>query len=365
MRVSRISGVLAFEAGKPPVLRDDLELRVPFADEIRIKILASGICHSDAGVATGAMVHQPLPVVLGHEGAGVVVEVGSEVLGIHEGDRVVVALPPPPCGHCDVCSAGDLSHCRNRGTDNGPAFRLDGEPIYSMFRIGSLAEETIVPASRVVPVGGLAMEQACLLGCGITTAFGAVLNTAKVAPGSAVVVVGCGGVGMGIIEAANLAGARVIVAVDTNTRKLDAARTFGATHVSLPGDLTAVRQIATGGGGFEFGFEVTGNSAAFTLMLNSLARDGLGVLVGIPPVGQEYKLSNEFLFSGRRLAASFVGDGDPIVDIPRYLDLRSSGKVGFDRLVSAVVGLDSAVEALGALTDGTGSAVRTVISMPT
>jgi S-(hydroxymethyl)glutathione dehydrogenase / alcohol dehydrogenase len=360
----RISGVVAQEAGKPPILRDDLRLRRPAADEVRIRISASGICHSDVGVATGAMTHQPLPVVLGHEGAGVVVEVGAAARGVTEGDRVVVTLPPPPCGRCEICAAGNLSHCRNRGTDNGPAFSLGGEPVYSMFRIGSLAQETILPASRVVPVGDLPMEQACLLGCGITTAFGAVVNTARVSPGSTVVVVGCGGVGMGIIESARAAGARVIAAVDTNTAKLDAAKAFGATHMSLPAGLPGLRQAATGGAGFDFGFEVTGNPEAFTSMLNSLARGGLGVLVGIPPVGERFALSNEFLFSGRRLAASFVGDGDPVTDIPRYLAQQASGAVAFDGLVSEVRGLDGAVDALTTLAAGGAAAVRTVITMP-
>ena len=243
-------------------VRDDIELVDVGAGEVKVKIEATGVCHSDLSVPERHHPAAARPAVLGHEGAGIIAEVGEGVTDVKVGDHVIVAWSPP-CGECAYCGPRNQPNlCSNIQMVMGgtPALhRSTGQPVFGMAGAGTFAEEMIIPHQGVVKIDDdIPLEIGSLVGCGVMTGVGAAINTAKVTPGSSVVVFGCGGVGISCIQGAKVAGASVIVAVDLNDGKLEDAKRFGATHACKPDELDSLKASLTGGDGFDYSFEAIG-----------------------------------------------------------------------------------------------------------
>ena len=246
------------ELNQPLVVRDDIGLVDLGAGEVHIKIVSSGVCHSDVSAQNGT-IPVGTPCVLGHEGAGIIQEVGAGVSEVAAGDPVIVSFTPA-CRVCKSCLRGEAYLCQAMGPMFVPHFTMDGSPIMGMTGCGTFAEEMIVPESAVVKVDkDIPLDLVSLIGCGVTTGVGAAINTAKVTPGSSVVVFGAGGVGISAIQGARIAGAAEILAVDLVDSKLNMAKQFGATHVCKPDDFEGLKNEITAGEGFDFALECIGN----------------------------------------------------------------------------------------------------------
>jgi S-(hydroxymethyl)glutathione dehydrogenase/alcohol dehydrogenase len=324
-----------------------VEVDPPGPGEVLVRLAASGICGSDLHVLHGRSVIDAFPMVLGHEGAGVVEEVGEGVSGVAVGDHVVLALYGP-CGGCDQCRTGRFVLCDGtarvaaiggRMADGSTRLRLaDGSTLFPMVGIGSLAELAVLRADQVVSVDpAIPLDVICLAGCGVTTGLGSVFNVADVRPGESVAVVGCGGVGLNVVQGARIAGAGPIVAVDTNPRKLDLARRLGATHAVDPtndgGVVAAVQRVVPRG--VDVAFEVVGIPALVAEAFVATRAGGRCVMVGSPPAGEPIPVDGRALFGERRLLGTTGGSNVPARDIPRIARLYSEGQLDLDTLVSA------------------------------
>jgi S-(hydroxymethyl)glutathione dehydrogenase/alcohol dehydrogenase len=340
-----------------PFKVEDAELQPPRQGEVRVKLAASGVCHSDVSIQRG-LLPMPPPRIIGHEGAGVVQEVGAGVTSVAPGDHVVLSWMYP-CGHCLECGRGRPAHCEialgammSGGTYDGTTrFRVGGQDIPHW--VGSFAEETVVPETACVKIRKDApLDKACLVGCGVMTGVGAVLNTAKVEPGASVAVFGAGGVGLNVIQGAVLAGAEKIIAVDLLDAKLALAREFGATHVVNAGTREAEGEIRglTGGRGVDYAFEVIGSPKVIAQAFAALARGGKAVVVGAPPFGSEVTLpAFPFSMEEKSVIGSFYGSPRFHYDMPRIVDLYMAGRLKLDQLVTetfALADINRAVEAL-------------------
>ena len=350
--------------GKPFDVVDGVELVGPGPNEVRVRMAATGVCHSDLLIQQGVLSDLvPIPSVLGHEGAGVVTELGPGVTGLAEGDHVILAWVNP-CGTCRPCLAGDPSLCL---TDlfaqmaPTPRFHLDGQPIFTAGP-GTFAEEVIIKEGAAIRIDqDIPLEVAALVGCGVMTGVGAAINTAKVEPGSSVVVFGCGGVGLNVVQGARLAGASEIVGVDLRPDKLEAAKRFGATHCTHPDQLAEVSQEITGGVGFDYAFEVVGRPSTMQAAYGATRRGGTTVVVGASsPTDEICFNSYELFYSGRRLVGCVYGSADPRRDFPRLLRLWRQGKLDLEGLISRRIGLDDLDDAFAALAGG--EVVRSVVT---
>lgn len=335
----------------------------PRAGEVLVRIAASGVCGSDLHVLHGRATVASFPMVLGHEGAGVVDAVGPGVDGVQVGDHVVIALYGP-CGRCTHCRTGDIVHCdgpeRVAGTfgrmaDGSTRLRQGATALHPFVGVGSLAEYAVVRAPQVVVVDpALPLDVIALAGCGVTTGLGAVFNTARVAPGDRVAVVGCGGVGLNVVQGARLAGASVIVAIDPVASKRDLASDFGATHCVDPAAgpmLESVHTIVPGG--VDIAFEVVGDPALVAETFELTRPGGLCVMVGSPGPGSTIPLRGTSLFMERRLAGCVGGSNIPARDIPRIAALYRAGRLDLDRLVTQRLPLDRFADAVAAAEAGT------------
>src|SRR5688500_14001665 len=265
-------------------VRDDIELVDVGAGEVKIKIEATGVCHSDLSCMNGT-IPQPAPAVLGHEGAGIITEVGEGVTDLAEGDHVIVAWSPP-CGTCAMCVTHHARNlCSNIQAQIGAdmKFSQGDEQLFGMAGAGTWAEETVMPHEGAVKIDDdVPLEVASLIGCAVMTGVGAALKTAKVRPGSSVVVFGCGGVGISVIQGARIAGAAEIVAVDLVDQKLDDAKRFGATHAIKPDELgDAQAELTVGGVGFDYSFEAIGRSQTMRAAFDAVRRGGIATIVGV------------------------------------------------------------------------------------
>ena len=329
---------------------EEIEVEAPRAGEVLVRVVASGICGSDLHVVHGRSVLDAFPMVLGHEGAGVVEAVGDGVATVQPGDHVVLALYGP-CHECASCRAGRFVLCdgaarvaaiAGRMSDGSTRLRLDGAPVYPMVGVGSLAERAVLRAEQMVKVDpGLALDVICLAGCGVTTGLGSVFNVAEVQPGESVAVVGCGGVGLNVVQGARIAGATTIVALDTNPRKLALAERLGATHALTPGDETLVDVIhRVVPGGVDVAFEVVGNPELVAQAFASTCAGGRCVMVGSPPPGASIHVDGRALFGERRLLGTTGGRNVPERDIARIARLYSAGDLDLDTLRSTTHPLD-------------------------
>src|SRR5438552_13089251 len=273
-------------AAGQPVTIEEVRLRDPGPGEVRVAIRAAGLCHSDLSVIDGAIPY-PTPVVLGHEGAGVVDAVGAGVTAVREGDAVVLSTLAH-CGRCPACEVGKPTQCRNAPSpkDSQP-FSINGRPAFQFANASVFAESTVVREQGAIPIDArVPFDRACLIGCGIMTGFGAVVNRARVETGASMAVFGVGGIGLNCVQGGVLAGASKIIAVDVMPQKLEWARRFGATHTidsSREDPVAAIKDLT--GGGAEYTFEAVGNIAVIKQALEALGPGGALTIVGVPKVG--------------------------------------------------------------------------------
>lgn len=346
-----------------PMVIEELSLPSLGDDEVRIQVGASGVCHSDVMVASGG-VPFPLPLILGHEGTGTVVEVGADVSEIKRGDQVI-ALFTPVCGRCFNCVNGRTNLC-TFAVDIGQPSKgalADGREVQALTNLGTFAEVMTVHRTQVLKVEtDIPKEQLALLGCGVTTGVGAALNTAGVLPGSSVVVIGCGGVGQSVIQGARIAGAARIFAVDPVALKRDAAKAFGATDVIDPaeGDLTEVIKDATGGRGADYSFEVVGRAETLLQAFNAARPGGTVVLVGFAPAGADVSLPLlQLMIEEKALLGCNFGTAQVLRDLPRFISLVESGRLDVDAMVTRRIKLDEVNDAFDAMEHG--EVIRSVI----
>jgi S-(hydroxymethyl)glutathione dehydrogenase/alcohol dehydrogenase len=331
---------------------EEVTLDAPKAGELKIKIAACGVCHSDLSVIEGIL-PLPKPIVLGHEGAGYVDEIGEGVTGFEVGDHVVLSFVPA-CGGCPSCTRLEPQFC-TIGEPNGKM--LDGTSRASMGDtelgvmqfLGCMAEYAVVPAISAMKIDKeIPLDKAALVGCGVMTGVGAALNTAQVTPGSRVAVFGCGGIGLSIIQGARLAGASQIIAIDLADNKLEMAKQFGATDVVNGGDGMAVLKCKelTSGEGPDFTFEAVG-VPSLMLEANAAARRGGTVtIVGVGSLMETVNLNALMLsMEGKTLKGSFYGDANFRSDFPMILDLYRAGKLNLDDMVTSTYSIDDAPQA--------------------
>jgi NDMA-dependent alcohol dehydrogenase len=348
----------------------DLDVAPPRAGEVLVEMAAGGVCHSDLHVMHGELV-APLPAVLGHEGSGVIAEVGADVTSLKPGDHVV-PLWRLSCGMCTYCRGGRPALCsagtkvRNTGLlpDGSTRFSLEGRPIKYYAGVSTFSRYSVIPEGALLKVpNDVPLNVAALLGCAVVTGFGAVANAARVQPGETVAVFGTGGVGINVVQAAALAGAVNIFAVDVHESKLAHAKAFGATHTINSADLepaSAIREL-TGGRGVDFAFDVVGLPSVTRQAYDSLARVGTLVVIGIAPTGAEAGIPmTSLMYEERTIIGSLYGSGTPRADILKLVDLYRAKKIKLDELLTRSYPLTQINEAYDAL--GRGEVLRSVVT---
>jgi S-(hydroxymethyl)glutathione dehydrogenase/alcohol dehydrogenase len=360
---------VVFRSADIPVAVADVQLEAPRAGEVRVRIAAAGVCHSDLHVRRGEW-QAPAPLVMGHEGSGTVTELGEGVTGLSVGDHVVLSWVPP-CGECARCRAGREAQCQKVATVVAPLGTLfdgtsrlstDGEPLHHYLGVSSYAEEVIVPASGAIKVRDDApLDVIAVVGCAVATGVGAVTNTAKVEPGSTVVVIGCGGVGLNVVQGARLAGASRIVAIDMLPAKTELAARFGATDAidASTGDpVDALYALLPDGA--DYVFDAIGRTSTTEQAIRMLALGGAAVIVGLPPAGATASFEPLVLAeSDQRILGSNYGSVRPAIDIPRLVDQYMAGDLLIDELISGRRPLEEASAALDDLESG--GALRTLL----
>ena len=349
------------EIGKPLVI-EDISLGTVGPREVRVANRAVGVCHSDLHFVEGA-VPLPLPTVLGHEAAGVVLEVGSEVRSVRPGDHVVGCLSAF-CGHCPTCASGRINLCSTgetkREAEAPPRLHAGPEHIHQALNLSAFAEEMLIHENACVAIRkDMPFDKAAVLGCAVTTGVGAAVNTAGIRPGQTVCVIGCGGVGLSAINGALLAGAGRIIAVDLQPAKLELARRFGATDVLAGGPDMPAHVIAMTGGGVDHAIEAIGLPATIEAAYACLAASGTATVAGMTKLGAKVTIDAFSLLGERRLQGSNMGSNHFPVEIPRYADLYMQGRLNLDDLVSRRIRLDQIEEAFADLRKG--DAARSVI----
>jgi S-(hydroxymethyl)glutathione dehydrogenase / alcohol dehydrogenase len=336
----RVTAAVLYDTKKPVVV-EDVELLEPGPHEVQVRWVANGVCHSDLHVITGDSPH-PLPVVLGHEAAGVVEQVGAGVETVAPGDHVCSSYIPS-CGKCWYCIGGQPTMCALRDKprwfmfDGTARFQKDGRPLHHYLQVAGYATHSVLPEESVIPIRKDApLDVVCLVSCGVLAGAGPVFNRAKVPPGATVAVWGCGGVGLNTIQAARLVGAAKIIAVDVMPRKLVWAEEFGATHVvdaSREDPVSRVQALA-GRGGVDFAFEMVGTQRTMEQALLATHRGGTCVVVGVSPAGTRLSIDPSLLLQQRVLTGSSFGGGHQRSDVPMLIDLYMSGKYRLDELIS-------------------------------
>ncbi len=360
--MSWVRAAVLREPGKP--LRvEELRLQPPRPNQVRVRLAATGICHSDLSLARGTLNH-PLPVVLGHEGAGRVVEVGDDVQGLRPGDAVVLNWTPA-CGDCWFCDHGEPYLCAHA---IDPAMRpygalADGLPVHPGLGAAAFAAETVVGENACVQLPpDIPLDEAALLGCAVLTGVGAVVNSARVRPGESVVVIGLGGVGLAAVQGARLAKAHPIIAVDPAPAKADLARSLGATDVLMPGPntLRRIREL-TERRGADHAIECVGTAETIRLAWSATRRGGRATVVGLGSAADKVAFNAlEVGQSGRTLAGCMYGSSDPAADVPLLIDHVRAGALDLGALVTARITLDQIEDAFADLAAGRGA--RTLIT---
>jgi S-(hydroxymethyl)glutathione dehydrogenase/alcohol dehydrogenase len=330
---------------------NDLRVPEPGPRQVTVRVLASGVCHSDLNVIDGT-IPVPPPVVLGHEAAGVVDRVGEGVTTWSPGDEVLVT-GLTPCGTCRPCRTGHPSACPDAFGRGGTPFRWRDEPVRSYANVSSFSSMVTVEASRLTATVGIPATKACVIGCAVTTGYGVTKNAAGVTAGDRVAVLGIGGVGVNALQTARLLGAAEIVAIDVDPGKEPAARHFGAHRFALAGDTTV--------GTFDAVIECSGAPAAINAAISMIAPGGTAALVGLPPVGHQATFDVGHLMRGRRIVGSLAGDLLPERDIPVIVEHIRSGELDLDGIVSQVWPLDEIADAFDALRAG--KVIRPVLDL--
>lgn len=348
----------------------DLELQAPKANEVKVRLGASGVCHSDLSVRNGTLL-APLPAVLGHEGAGVIEEVGEGVQHLQPGDHVVISWIPQ-CRDCYFCQGGQGHLCdvglptiaTGSLLDGTPRFQREGQPVLQMSASGTFTESTVVPAMSAVKIDkDIPLTAAALIGCGVLTGFGAATNTARIRPGDTVAIIGCGGVGLNTVQGAKYAGAERIIAVDMVDSKLELARKFGATDTvnGSAGDPVSQVMSLTQQRGADVAFEVIGLGPTIDQTINMTRRGGQAILVGVPKMDVMVTLP-AFLgvvLQEKTIKGCWYGSSNVHSDVPKLARLYKEGKLMLDELISREIELEGVNDAFEAMK--TGEIARSVI----
>jgi alcohol dehydrogenase len=332
-----------------PLCIEEVELEPPGPGEVLVRVRAAGLCHSDLSTINGDR-PRPMPMVLGHEAAGEVLEWGPGVEGLSVGDHVVLVFAPS-CGSCGACRDGHPGRCEAGQKANAAGLLLNGgrrlsrsgTPLFHHVGVSAFAEHCVVSRGSLVKVDpALSFAEAAMFGCAVITGAGAVLNTAKVGPGATVAVIGLGGVGLMALLAARMTGARVLVAVDVHEEKLALARSLGATHAVNASSEDAVDQVREiSGGGVEYAFEMAGAVAAMDLAYRMTRRGGVTVSSGLPSPEHRWPMQLVNLVAEERtLLGSYMGSCIPARDVPRFIELYKRGELPVDRLMSDRIRLE-------------------------
>jgi len=363
----QIRAAVLYEPGR--VVVEEVELDEPKVGEVLVKVAAAGVCHSDLHLVDGDLGDGRWPMVLGHEGAGVIEAVGEGVAHVAVGDPVGFSFVPS-CRRCSACLAGRFNLCVPAGENGAKGTLMDGTsrlrlPGGTVLQHGLMtacfAERTVVDGNGAVPLpSGLPLWQAALLGCGVMTGFGAVRNVAGVRTGESVAVIGCGGVGLQVVAAAALAGAWPLVAIDRDAAKLEIARRRGATHLVDSSTVDAVKTVLELiGGGVDHAFEVVGRAETMRLAWQLLRPGATAVVVGLAPAGVEVSLPAIEFLSDKGIRGSYYGSGDPAAELPALAELAVTGELDLADVVTNISDLDGVNEALDRLRRGEGA--RTVL----
>jgi len=339
-----------------PLSIEEVKVSLPRAHEVLVRTAAVGVCHSDLHYIDG-LYACPKPTVLGHESAGVVEKVGSEVTYVKPGDHVITCLSVF-CGHCEYCTTGRPFSCKNpevgRGDGDEPRLSQPNNPMHQFYSLSSFAEQMLIHEHALVKIRkDMPLDRAALIGCAVTTGFGAVINTARVDVGSTVAVIGCGGVGLSAINGAAIAGAGRIIAVDIKGSKLNLAKHFGATDVvdaSRTDPVEAVREMT--GGGVEYSFEALGLKQTSEQAFRMLRASGAATIIGMVPEGQMIEISGADLLSDKKLQGSNMGSNHFRVDMPRFVDFYLAGKLKLDDMISRRIRLEEINEAFAEMKRG-------------
>lgn len=361
---------VAWEAGKPLSI-EEVDLEGPRAGEVMVKLVATGVCHTDAYTLSGADPEGVFPCIMGHEGAGVVVEVGAGVTSVAVGDHVI-PLYTPECGKCKFCLSGKTNLCQAiRATqgkglmpDGTTRFSKNGKPIFHYMGTSTFSEYTVLPEISVAKISKEApLDKVCLLGCGITTGIGAVLNTAKVQPGSTVAVFGLGGIGLSVIQGAVIAKAGRILAVDINEDKFEMARQLGATDCVNPKNYDKPIQdviVELTDGGVDYSFECIGNVQVMRSALECCHKGwGESIIIGVAGAGQEISTRPFQLVTGRVWRGSAFGGVKGRSQLPDYVERYMRGEIKIDEFITYTMPLDRINEAFDLMHEG--KAIRSVI----
>ncbi|CDM95088.1 MULTISPECIES: S-(hydroxymethyl)glutathione dehydrogenase/class III alcohol dehydrogenase [Limnospira] len=365
-----VKAAVAWSAGKPLSL-ETVHLEGPKAGEVLVEIKATGICHTDAYTLSGADPEGLFPAILGHEGAGIVVEVGPDVKSLKPGDHVI-PLYTPECRQCEYCLSMKTNLCQAiRGTqgkglmpDGSSRFSKDGKMIHHYMGTSTFSNYTVLPEIAVAKIREDApFEKVCYIGCGVTTGIGAVINTAKVEPGSRVVVFGLGGIGLNVIQGAKMVGSDMIVGVDINPQKREIAEKFGMTHFVNPaeieGDLVAYLVDLTKGGA-DYSFECIGNVQVMRQALECCHKGwGVSVIIGVASAGQEISTRPFQLVTGRVWKGSAFGGARGRTDVPKIVDWYMEGKINIDDLITHVLPFEQINEGFDLMHRG--ESIRSVV----
>jgi len=366
----KVKAAVALEAGKPLQI-EEVDLEGPKAGEVMVEIKATGICHTDHFTLSGADPEGLFPAVLGHEGAGVVVEVGAGVNSVKAGDHVI-PLYTPECRQCEYCLSGKTNLCQAIRVTQGQGlmpdgtsrFSLNGKTLYHYMGTSTFANYTVLPEIAVAKIRSDApFDKVCYIGCGVTTGIGAVINTAKVEPGANVVVFGIGGIGLNVIQGARMVGANMIVGVDTNPKKRTLGEKFGMTHFVNPkeveGDLVAHIVDITKGGA-DYTFECIGNVETMRQALECCHKGwGESVIIGVAGAGQEISTRPFQLVTGRVWRGTAFGGARGRTEVPRIVDWYMDGKINIDDLITHTMPLQEINNAFHLMEEG--ESIRSVV----
>lgn len=346
---------------------EDVSIDKPIANEVLVRIVASALCRTDLHFMEGQL-HTDLPVVLGHEAAGIVEAVGADVHYVAPGDHVIACLSVF-CGACEYCLSGHPAICAapdstDRAPLAPPRIRLGERPLGQFMRLGAFAEQILVHQNAIAKISrDVPLDRAALIGCGVTTGLGAAFNTGVVRPGETVAVFGCGAIGLNVIQGARIAGAQRIFAVDMNQAKLKAAKVFGATDLinSAVGDPVSQILEATAGGGVTKSFEAVGTKTTARQSFMCLAKGGTATIIGLMGVGENVELPGLHFLAERKVQGCDMGSNRFRIDMPKYAQLYLDGRLNLDDLVSQKIALDQINQGFATMKNG--QAIRSVIIM--
>jgi S-(hydroxymethyl)glutathione dehydrogenase/alcohol dehydrogenase len=366
-----VRAAVAHQAGKPLTI-ETVQLEGPKAGEVLVEIKATGICHTDAFTLSGADPEGIFPAILGHEGAGIVVDIGPGVTSVKKGDHVI-PLYTPECRQCEYCTSGKTNLCQairetqGQGVmpDGTSRFSIGGEKVFHYMGTSTFANYTVLPEIAVAKIRPDApFDKVCYIGCGVTTGLGAVMNTARVEPGSNVVVFGLGGIGLNVIQGARMVGADRIIGVDMNNNKKALGEKFGMTHFVNPsevGDDLVGHLVEITKGGADYSFECIGNVEVMRQALECCHKGwGVSVIIGVAPAGAEIATRPFQLVTGRVWKGSAFGGAKGRTDVPKIVDWYMDGKINIDDLITHTLPLDQINDAFDLM--HAGKSIRSVVT---